>query len=230
MKQQLAARVPKNMELSFPRKDVVQLKVHWENFAAFLGWALVALIMTIIAVVLLMSMIGLKFMLVKLVFILISGIAAYLCWHQAEKTRKGYTQIMLTPKEIQKQYYFGQNQGEKKYMRWRDLELFMPVEVARAKEISVIGDQSPRQQLDKALNWQEVGTMRMWVKEKFKHFFNYYSSDQEQYIEQWMQVQYQYYRSHPEVDQLELDYFLNIDEKEAPLLIDLSQHLIDDGK
>lgn len=230
MKQQLAARVPEDMELSFPRKDVVQLKVHWQNIAAFLGWALVALIMTIIAVVLIMSMIGLKFVLVKLVFILISGTAAYWCWQQAERTRKGYTQIMLTPKEIQKQYYYGKNQGEKKYMRWRDLELFMPVEVARAKEISVTGQDNSTQLMGKQLNWQELENLRIWVKQQFKAFYNYYTSAQEQYLEQWMQVQYQYYRNHPEVEQLELDYFLKIDEKEAPLLIDLSQHLIDDGK
>lgn len=235
MKQQLAERVPKDMELTFPRKDVVQLKVHWEDYVSFFGFSLVALIMLTITVVLLSSIIstGLNFVEIKIVLLLATAGVGYFCWHQAKIVRKGYAQITLTPKEIQKQLYYdsdGKKWGDRQYMRWRDLELFMPLEVARAKEINVSGEQTSTQSINKQLNWQELGTLRMWVNQQFKSFFKHYNTEQEQYLEQWMQVQYQYYRNHPEVDQLEPDYFLKIDETEAPLLIDLSQHLIDDGK
>lgn len=230
MKKKLTSLAPEKVEVSFPRKDVVKLVLHWQRRGEIRDRILAVLFLCIALSLLskLMTSSSIETAVLKVFFLVVFYSIAFYKWRRAARMYKGYAEILLTPREVQQQLCYGNKEwGRKDQVRWRSMEGFM-LEAPTAKEISITGEILPRIQVDKQqLDWGQLEVMRNWMARHYSDFYQYYSPSQIQYVEKWMGVQYQYYNNNPQVDELENDYFLEA-EKDKILDIDLSQHLIEE--
>lgn len=146
---------------------------------------------------------------------------------RAQLMLTGKAKITITPKEIQQQLYNQQKEyGELQQVSWRKMQGFT-AEVPAAKEISITGDEVANERLQQHVSWQQLQELRKWMEYYFKSFNDYYTEEQVRYIEHWASIQYEQYNKNPQVDDLDIDYFL---QEHQPLeWIDLSQHLIEDS-
>lgn len=232
MEQQLASLAPERVKVSFPRKDVVQLEVSWRKWKGFFTYALATLVLMVVVVWLVVSLFSTVspfWIITKVILSIGVFFMGSYCFELAQGMLTGFSKITITPKEIQHQLYKqGKEWGEWQQVPWRNMQGFT-AEIPNAKEISITGDPTPNERLQRHLNWQQLQELRKWMAYYFKSFNAYYTDEQIRYIEQWASIQYEHYNNNPQVDELDIDYFL----KDTALLgleIDLSEHLIDDSK
>ncbi|MFK7796336.1 MAG: hypothetical protein AB8E82_02705, partial [Aureispira sp.] len=165
-----------------------------------------------------------------LVKIVVSAFCIFMGAYYSQRAQlmlTGKAKITITPKEIQQQLYNQQKAwGEREQVPWRKMQGFT-TEVPAAKEISITGDEVANERLQQHVSWQQLQELRKWMEYYFKSFNGYYTEEQVRYIEHWAFIQYEHYNKNPQVDELDMDYFLK--DHEPLEWIDLSQHLIEDS-
>jgi Fe2+ transport system protein B len=232
MEQQLASLAPEQVKVSLPRKDVVQLEISWRKWKGFFIYALAMLFWMAIIVWLFVSFFSTAYpfwIILKVAFSAFCVLMVSQALQRVQVMLFGMSKITITPKEIQHQLYKQQKEwGDLQQVSWRNMQGFT-TELPTANEISITGDPTPNERLRQHLNWQQLQELRKWMAYYFKSFNAYYTEEQIRYIEQWAAIQYEHYNRNPQVDELEVDYFLKETEP-LGLEIDLSEHLIDDSK
>lgn len=222
MKQKLANLAPKGVTVTFPRKDVVHLLIQCQKLDSFLLIVVLLAGVVLIGITLLFADFG--GLLTKTILLLLLLTVAFYYLRRRGVMMNGQAEIILTPREIQQELLWRTKiWQETNKVRWRNVQVFSP-EVTTANEISTTGATTPRGQLDKHLDWGQREMMKEWMKRAYHSFYTYYNKEQIHYLEQWMEVQYQYYKNNPQVDELEEDHFLSTTNA---VEIDLSEHLIE---